>query len=82
VISLGGVDVITFTGGIGENGSETRTRVCEYLKVLGVELNEESNKKRGKEVKISTDNSKVQVWVIPTNEELMIARDTKNIIQK
>lgn len=82
VVSLGGVDVITFAGGVGENGSQTRERVCEYLKVFGVELDLNSNNIRGKEIKISTDNSKVELYVIPTNEELMIARDTKNIIEK
>ena len=80
VISLGGVDVITFTGGVGENGFETRSRICEYLKPLGVEIDEEYNKQKGKEIKISTENSKVEVYVVPTNEELMIARDTKNLI--
>lgn len=80
IVSLGGVDIITFTGGVGENGCKTRERVCEYLKFLGLELDTEANKTSGKEIKISTDNSKVGVYVIPTNEELMIARDTKNII--
>ena len=81
VISLGGVDVITFTGGVGENGFETRERICDYLKVIGVEIDKEVNKQKGKEIKISTENSKVAVYVIPTNEELMIARDTKEIIE-
>jgi acetate kinase len=80
VISLGGVDIITFTGGVGENGFETRERICNYLKVIGVEIDQNANKQRGKEIKISTDESKVGVWVIPTNEELMIARDTRDII--
>ena len=81
IVSLGGVDIITFAGGVGENGSETRERICEYLKFLGLELDLEANKTRGKEMKISTSNSKIGVYVIPTNEELMIARDTKNIIE-
>ena len=81
VISLGGVDVITFTGGVGENGYETRERICEYLKVIGVELDKEQNKQKGKEMKISNNDSKVAVYVVPTNEELMIARDTKMIIE-
>ncbi|MBR2289062.1 MAG: acetate kinase [Clostridia bacterium] len=80
VISLGGVDVITFAGGVGENGFETRERICEYLKPIGVEIDKEINHQKGKEVRISTDNSKVQVYVVPTNEELMIARDTRKII--
>ena len=82
VITLGGVDLITFTGGVGENGYETRERICEYLKPLGVEIDKEINKQKGKEVKLSTENSKVQVYVVPTNEELMIARDTKNLIRR
>lgn len=77
VITLGGVDLITFTGGVGENGYETRERICEYLKPLGVEIDKQVNKQKGKELKISTESSKVGVYVVPTNEELMIARDTK-----
>ena len=82
VISLGGVDVITFTGGVGENGIETRERICNYLKPIGVEMDKTANQQAGKEVKISSEESRVQVYVVPTNEELMIARDTKNIIEK
>ena len=82
VISLGGVNIITFTGGVGENGFETRERICEYLKPIGVEIDKEINKQKGKEIKISSENSKVQVFVVPTNEELMIARDTRDIIEK
>lgn len=67
--------------GVGENGFETRERICDYLGVIGVELDKEVNKQKGKEIKISTNNSKVDVYVVPTNEELMIARDTKNIIE-
>ncbi len=81
IVSLGGVDIITFAGGVGENGSQTRERICEYLKFLGLELDLEANKVRGKEMKISAENSKIGVYVVPTNEELMIARDTKNIIE-
>ena len=81
VVSLGGVDVITFAGGVGENGAQTRARICEYLKVFGVEMDDNANKVRGKETKISTAKSKVDVYVVPTNEELMIARDTKEIIE-
>ena len=57
-------------------------RICEYLKPIGVEIDKEINKQKGKEIKISNENSKVQVYVVPTNEELMIARDTKEIISK
>ena len=82
VITLGGVDLITFTGGVGENGYETRERICDYLKPLGVEIDKSINKQKGKEIKISTENSKVGVYVVPSNEELMIARDTENIIRR
>lgn len=79
---MNGVDVITFAGGVGENGIDVREQICEYLKFLGVEINKEANNCRGKEVEISTPDSKVKVFVIPTNEELMIARDTKELITK
>lgn len=82
VISLGGVDAITFTGGVGENGYETRERICDYLGVIGAELDKEVNKQKGKETRISKEDSKVAIYVIPTNEELMIARDTKSIIEQ
>ena len=81
-ISLGGVDVIVFTGGVGENGFETRERICDYLEVIGAKLDKNVNKQKGKEIKISTDDSKVKLYVVPTNEEHMIARDTKEIISK
>ena len=77
-----GVDVITFAGGIGENGIEARKEICSYLEFLGVKIDEEKNNCRGKEIEISTPDSKVKVFVIPTNEELMIARDTRDIVSK
>ena len=77
-----GVDVITFTAGIGENGIDARKNICEYLGVLGIKIDNEKNNCRGKEVEISTPDSKVKVYVIPTNEELMIARDTKEIVSR
>ena len=80
-ITLGGLDALVFTGGVGENGIETRQRICEYLKAIGVEVDSEANNTRGKEKKISSEQSKVDVWVIPTDEELMIARDTLNLIK-
>ncbi len=78
--ALNGIDVLTFTAGVGENGVSTRADICEYLGYLGVEIDPELNGKRGKEMLISTPNSKVQVWVIPTNEELMIAQDTAELV--
>ena len=79
--ALNGVDVITFTAGVGENGPETRQAICDYLGFMGVEIDAEKNNCRGKEVCISTPNSKVQVWVVPTNEELMIAQDTAELVK-
>lgn len=81
MISLGGLDVLTFAGGVGENGIETRERVCKYLEPFGVKLDLEANKVRGKEKCISTEDSKVKVYVIPTNEELMIAKETYELIK-
>ncbi len=80
--AMGGVDAIVFTAGIGENDTAGRAKVCEGLEFLGVKLDAEKNKVRGKEAKISADDSKVQVWVIPTNEELAIARDTLELTTK
>ena len=78
--ALNGLDVLTFTAGVGENGPDTRKAICSYLGFMGVEIDDEKNNSRGKEVCISTPNSKVQVWVVPTNEELMIAQDTAELV--
>ncbi|MHC1683233.1 MAG: acetate/propionate family kinase [Clostridiaceae bacterium] len=77
--TMGGLDVVIFAGGIGENSSHTREEVMSGLEFFGFELDKEANKSRGKLVSISTENSKVKVLVIPTDEELMIARDTKDL---
>lgn len=79
--ALNGIDVLTFTAGVGENGVATRKAVCDYLSFMGVEIDPEKNNTRGKEICISTPNSKVQVWVVPTNEELMIAQDTAELVK-
>ncbi|MCH5214520.1 MAG: acetate kinase [Muribaculaceae bacterium] len=79
---LGGVDVIVFTGGVGENQISTREMICRNLAFMGVTFDAEANKTRGKEVEISGKDSKVHVVVIPTDEELMIARDTASIAAK
>ncbi len=81
IAALGGVDAIAFTGGIGENDAELRAYICDSLAFLGVKCDYEANKVRGKEIKISTDDSKVNVYIIPTNEELAIARDTLALIK-
>ncbi len=79
--ALNGIDVLTFTAGVGENDAAARTAICEYLGFMGVKIDPEKNNCRGKEVKISTDDSAVQVWVVPTNEELMIAQDTAELVK-
>ena len=78
--AMGGVDVIVFTGGVGENQANARSGACEGLEYMGVKVDAEKNKTRGVEAIISTDDSKVKVVVIPTDEELMIASDTMDIL--
>jgi len=80
VAAMNGVDMIAFTAGIGENSGTVRKGVCEYLGYLGIAVNEEANGKRGEEIVISTPDSKVTVMVIPTNEELAIARETVALV--
>ena len=82
VAAMNGVDAIAFTGGIGENDRTLRQVVCESLTYLGAEIDLQKNQIGGEEVKISTENSKVNLYIIPTNEELAIARDTLAIISK
>lgn len=82
IAAMNGVDAIIFTGGIGENALEVRKNVCDDMEFFGIKLDNERNQTRGKLCKISADDSKVQVWVVPTNEELLIARDTLEIISK
>ena len=78
--ALGGLDCLVFTAGVGENSASMRARICQNLEYLGVKLDPEKNNVRGKEAIISADDSKVTVWVIPTNEELMIAQDTAELV--
>ena len=80
--AMNGVDAIAFTGGIGENDGALRKYVCENLAYLGAKIDDSKNALRGEEIKISTDDSKIDLYVIPTNEELAIARDTLEIISK
>ena len=80
MVAMGGTDAIVFTGGIGENSGIYRAALCEKLAFLGVKLDEEKNKIRGEEIEISTPDSAIKVLVIPTNEELVIARDTLEIV--
>ncbi len=82
VAAMNGVDAIAFTAGVGENDHLVREEVCKYLGYLGITLDAEANKKRGQEIRISTPDSKVAVLIIPTNEELAIARETMALVQK
>ena len=80
-VSMNGVDVITFTAGVGEKGPISRAGICSHLAFMGVSIDDDKNNSvRDEEKEISTDNSKVKVWVVPTNEELMIARETLNLL--
>ena len=74
--AMGGLDVLVFTAGLGENSAAARKQICEGLEFLGITIDDNKNNVRGKEVEISKDNETVKVFIIPTNEELMIARDT------
>lgn len=80
-VSMNGVDVITFAGGVGERGPDERAEICSYLSFMGVELDREANKVKAVEKEISTPNSKIKVWIVPTEEELMIARETLQLVK-
>lgn len=82
MVPLGGLDVITFSGGVGEKGIEERERICKFLEFLGVKIDKEANNIKGEERIISAPDSKIKVMIVPTNEELMIARDTYEIVKK
>ena len=81
---MGGADALIFTGGIGENSAEIRRRICHNLSFLGLDLDTEKNEKtvHGAEGHISTENSRLRAWVVPSNEELMIARDTFRCVKE
>ncbi len=81
LVELGGVDCVVFTGGIGENGVNIRAGVCADLAELGIELDPARNAQAKGECRVSTDTSRVQVWTIPTNEELIVARQTKHVLE-
>lgn len=81
VAVMNGVDIIVFTAGVGENNGRVRAAVCERLGYLGIEIDDKANEKCGEEIMISTPDSKVKVYVIPTNEELAIARETVEILK-
>ncbi|MBC7783076.1 MAG: acetate/propionate family kinase [Burkholderiales bacterium] len=81
MVALGGCDALVFTAGIGENQPALRQAVCRGLEFAGIKLDETKNNTRGTEARISTDDSKSQVWIIPTNEELIVARQTKEVLE-
>lgn len=80
--AMNGVDAIVFTAGLGENSGTIRRAICDYLTFLGIHIDSYNNSLRGKEIEISAPDSRIRVFVIPTNEELMIARDTKELLDK
>ena len=80
-MALGGVDAIALTAGAGENNKEVREMIMEGISVLGVKINQEANQTRGEEILLSTKDSKVPVWIVPTNEELAIARETARLVK-
>jgi acetate kinase len=79
--AMGGVDAIVFTAGVGENQISMRAESCAGLEFLGIKIDAAKNNVRGKEAEISTDDSRVKVWVVPTDEEIVIARDTMELVQ-
>ncbi len=79
-VAMGGIDVLTFTAGVGEKGPISRKAICNQLEFLGVKIDEEKNKIRGEEAELSSSDSKVKIYTIPTNEELMIARETLKLV--
>ena len=81
MVSMGGVDNIVFTAGVGENQFNRRSGICKNLEFLGVKLDEDKNHTKADEIKISSEDSKINVWVVATNEELVIARETMKLIQ-
>ena len=80
-VAMGGIDVLTFTAGVGEKGPISRKAICEQLEFLGVKIDEERNEVKGEEREISAPDSRVKIYIIPTNEELMIARETLKLVE-
>ena len=80
-VAMNGIDAIVFTGGVGENQINIRKGICKQLEFMGVEIDEEANNVRSEEKLISKPTSKVKIYIIPTNEELMIAKETLRLIK-
>ena len=81
LVILGGCDALIFTGGIGENGAAIREMICRNLEWAGIALDPQKNQTRGKETQISKDDSRAQIWIMPTNEELIVARQAVAVLQ-
>ena len=81
-VSMEGIDLVVFTGGIGENQTDIRKAICKNLEFMGLVIDEEKNNIRGEEILITKPESKIKAYIIPTNEELVIARDTKKLIEQ
>lgn len=81
-VAMGGIDVLTFTAGVGEKSPYSRSEICKQLGVLGIEISGKANLVKGEEAEISSANSKVKIFVVPTNEELMIARETAELVMQ
>ena len=81
VATLGGINVLIFTGGIGENSPRIRSKICQKLGFIGIKVNEQQNRIKGREQSINSQESDIKILVIPTNEELMIARGTLQLLQ-
>ena len=79
-VELGGADAIVFTAGLGENAGYVKEQICKRLEVIGVKIDNSKAEIRGEEIELSTPESKIKVFVVPTNEELMMAEDTYNIV--
>jgi acetate kinase len=82
LLELGGIDVLTFSGGIGENSAEIRSAVCRNLTAFGVELDEAANRTARGEAAISTQSSAVKIWIVPANEEVIVARETAAVVNR
>ena len=80
-VAMGGIDVLTFTAGVGEKSPYSRSEICRMLEVFGVDIEGRLNNVKGEEKEISSKNSKVRVFIVPTDEELMIAKETEKIIK-
>ena len=81
MVAMNGMDILTFTAGVGEKGQDSREAICEYFEFLGLKIDKEFNQTiKGKEAEITAKDSKIRVFVVPTNEELMIARQTLKLV--